>query len=108
MGQSPLQDQVILAFHHSLAKVRPSDEKEILRHIDGYYVHACIHFRKLGELVGLGIKSILALPAEGIFYVGDMQKDHLSPIVRGREIPPIKIHCLKIRSYLLRKGRGRA
>jgi hypothetical protein len=37
-----------------------------------------------------------------------MLKDHLSTIVREREIPPIKIHCLKIRSYLLRKGRGRA
>jgi hypothetical protein len=40
---------------------------------------------------------MLALPAEGILDVGDMQKNNLTPIVGERYIFPIEVHCLKIR-----------
>jgi len=44
---------------------------------------------------------MLALPAERVFDVGDVQKYDLAPEVAQRYILSIEVYCLKIRCFCL-------
>ncbi len=56
---------------------------------------------KSGKLTGLSVEGMLALPAERVFDVGDMQKDDLAPVVAQRDILSIEVYCPKIRCFSL-------
>ena len=85
-------------FHQSLARARPVVRVRILPDVESYNVYAGVFLLQPGKLAGLNVEDVLALPAERIFDVGDMQKDDLSSVVAKRYILSIEVYSSKIRS----------